>query len=588
MEKEPPLKAFIALLNEAIRKDGDFSLLKEANLQGVLTGFGYKVNYINKYYKVYTYWKEEEVDVSILYEFSGYDKGEFDRVLSQVEKIGLPRGRYSLSISFYLYEILVALGKIGKKYSIEFKQILETIENKETLKPEELTILKERMTLLLKVIAKESRFEEALELISKEELTEREQERLDRMISEMRRILTAPEGPPSPRGVGAAHYDDAAFEHGDAEPGDWDGEWNRAKREITVKNPETEAHNGGIHGAPSTKIAGFCGLILGRLQIEVGIKKLSDDVYTSAIRAMSLLDLMIKNGEKIIVKAEGFCNKQILEKVLVLMEEYLQDEIVLEGVEKDRPSYYEGKVSKLLESMYKKLTTPQEIQDNVKKMTPVLTQVFIEWTRKETVLALDTDLGYADEVRELFQKYIIDTLTQIHGNNDDINVLLKNLTIIDGKGENLAKRIAAMTDPKRGKIKKENVIMITTEDNLKNCGAFKEKAFITAVQDSSLSGNKKKRFDYYPFVEITFFAVLRSLTYNEDEILKYQKRLWKWYRQIPNIEKLDFIQLLGTCLEVDDTPRRTVILKLVPNAEKIEHEELEDLYRQIQEFIRKA
>ena len=187
-------------------------------------------------------------------------------------------------------------------------------------------------------------------------------------------------------------------------------------------------------------------------------------------------------------------------------------------------------------------------------------------------------------MRKLISKYVIDTLGEIHGNNGDIKVILKNLNIIDGKGKDLVQRIKAMTT--RGNLKKENVIMLTTESNLENCQDFKEQAFITAVDELNLSGEKE--FDYYPLVELTFFAILRALAYDKDRIKKYQDRLWRWYGQIPNIEKLSFTDLMKLCFDKDGNPERTIILKLIPNAKKFEHDELEELYRRIQEFIRKA
>ncbi len=229
--------------------------------------------------------------------------------------------------------------------------------------------------------------------------------------------------------------------------------------------------------------------------------------------------------------------------------------------------------------------TTQEIEKNVEKIIPLLVQALIARARKEkVVLALDTELGPTEKVRELISKYVIDTLGEIHGNNGDIKVILKNLNIIDGKGKDLVQRIKAMTT--RGNLKKENVIMLTTESNLDNCSDFKEQAFITALDDSRLSGEKE--FDYYPLVELTFFAVLRALAYDKGRIKKYQEQLWKWYKQIPNVEKLNFVDLMKLCFDEDDSPKRTIILKLIPNAKKFEYDELEELYRRIQEFIRKA
>ena len=214
-------------------------------------------------------------------------------------------------------------------------------------------------------------------------------------------------------------------------------------------------------------------------------------------------------------------------------------------------------------------------------------QILITRARKEKViLALDTELGPTEKVRKLLNKYIVDTLTEIHGNNGDINIILKNLNIIDGKGKNLVQRLNSMIS--KGALKKENVIMLTTERNfIFNCDELSEHAFITAIDARELSGEEK--YDYYPIVELAFFAILRTFTYEtKEERSKYAKRLWGWYRQIPNTERVNIIELMDMCFEKNGTPRPTIILNLVPRAKKFEHEELEELYRRIHECKRKA
>ena len=115
LQTEPQLKAFISLLDEARAKDEEFVLLNERYLQGLLAGFHYSVFYISSYYKVYTHWKDNGVDVKQLYKSSEYNESEFQRVLCKVKRIGLPPGDYSASVRFYLRKILIALGKFPKQ-----------------------------------------------------------------------------------------------------------------------------------------------------------------------------------------------------------------------------------------------------------------------------------------------------------------------------------------------------------------------------------------------------------------------------------------------------------------------------------------
>jgi len=115
LQTEPQLKAFISLLDEARAKDEEFILLNERYLQGLLAGFRYPVCYISSYYKIYTHWKDNGVDVKQLYKSSEYNESEFQRVLCKVKRIGLPPGDYSTSVRFYLRKILIALGKFPKQ-----------------------------------------------------------------------------------------------------------------------------------------------------------------------------------------------------------------------------------------------------------------------------------------------------------------------------------------------------------------------------------------------------------------------------------------------------------------------------------------
>ncbi|MBU4186532.1 MAG: hypothetical protein KKC23_10105, partial [Proteobacteria bacterium] len=117
-----PLVAFIQTMDE-LKKISDSGLLKEANLEGVLRGFGIYVRYISTEYKIYTFWKGQGFDIA----------REFDRVYEERIKggkvrpstivyelrdrllergLGLPEGKFSMDLAFYIRTILVSLGKI--------------------------------------------------------------------------------------------------------------------------------------------------------------------------------------------------------------------------------------------------------------------------------------------------------------------------------------------------------------------------------------------------------------------------------------------------------------------------------------------
>ncbi|MDP2911159.1 MAG: hypothetical protein Q8N76_02365, partial [Candidatus Omnitrophota bacterium] len=196
LQKNSPFKAFMILLDEAKQKDGGFKLLGDGNLEGVLTGFGYQVRYINNCYKIYNYWKDGGADVALVYDFSGYDSEEFKRVLDKVNEIGLPRGDLSLPIGFYLHKILIALDKYPRKREISLSVLTEALatiiesKRKEPLSPDEISLIAEEMASL-KAAAGEKTVEKALQLLSGGKLTETEQEELRGMISQIKNAVSA-------------------------------------------------------------------------------------------------------------------------------------------------------------------------------------------------------------------------------------------------------------------------------------------------------------------------------------------------------------------------------------------------------------
>ena len=189
-KSQPELKAFISLLEKARDKDPGFKLLGESNLEGVLTGFGHDVSYINSGYKIYAYWKSKDIDIDEEYTFSGYDKNEFNRVLGIVKKPGLPKGKFSLPVSYYLFKILIRLGKFPENpmSSIEtFPDSFISLRGTEPPSPDETAIDAVDIALLRRKA--NGRVEKALGLLAKENLSPEEAERLAAMILEFREIF---------------------------------------------------------------------------------------------------------------------------------------------------------------------------------------------------------------------------------------------------------------------------------------------------------------------------------------------------------------------------------------------------------------
>jgi hypothetical protein len=103
------------------------------------------------------------------------------------------------------------------------------------------------------------------------------------------------------------------------------------------------------------------------------------------------------------------------------------------------------------------------------------------------------------------------------------------------------------------------------------------------------------KLDYYPIIEITFFAVLRALRAQgmqagSELFGRYQNQLYRYYRRIPNIdlENVNEGNFRELCFDAEGNPKRTVILRLIPKATRFDYNELQTIYERIEELIRNA
>ncbi|MFH1777116.1 MAG: hypothetical protein ABH952_06120 [Candidatus Omnitrophota bacterium] len=116
---EGELDAFIKLMTELKAKDV-YKLLKESNLQGVLTGFGYPVQYISSCYKIYTYWQDKGIDIVKEFDHLFIEGSMTKEIIDQLEvevkskSEGLPQGNFGLSLGAYIYFVLMGIGRIEK------------------------------------------------------------------------------------------------------------------------------------------------------------------------------------------------------------------------------------------------------------------------------------------------------------------------------------------------------------------------------------------------------------------------------------------------------------------------------------------
>ncbi|MGB2650920.1 MAG: hypothetical protein WBD00_01820 [Candidatus Omnitrophota bacterium] len=229
----------------------------------------------------------------------------------------------------------------------------------------------------------------------------------------------------------------------------------------------------------------------------------------------------------------------------------------------------------------KKIQTGEEPEEaakilaNAGKAIPCLVNALIAASKKngKVVLALDLELGEG-EINALLRK-LIKVLPTIEGNNDDLERFFKNLEIIKGEGGTLARRVANITDPSKGKVAPENLIVITRSENTKYYQGLEGQATIAAVDDNEFSGSA-----YLPLLEIMLFAVGKYLNWDEATLKKH-------YQMIPNVVSSadlsaeDYAMLFGK-------DKGLMVIRLIPNATEFDKNELRELMDSIRTMLARA
>ena len=214
-------------------------------------------------------------------------------------------------------------------------------------------------------------------------------------------------------------------------------------------------------------------------------------------------------------------------------------------------------------------------EKSVKELAAVLFNLAINAEEGEKVLfALDEDLG--NEGAASMVKQVIRRICETCG-DEEIQKRLGNIIFIKGSGEALAGTVNEyISTGKDGvKIKPSNVIMLTSYSNRYNCMEFFGQAVITFVDDAKLD-----IMDYYPIVELALFTVAKALYHQGIEGFGADK-LMELYRDT-NAEPLSGENIIERYI---DQKAATLILK---PAEPYTYEELRDIYRSIQRFLKAA
>ncbi|MFH1846361.1 MAG: carbamoyltransferase C-terminal domain-containing protein [Candidatus Omnitrophota bacterium] len=197
--------------------------------------------------------------------------------------------------------------------------------------------------------------------------------------------------------------------------------------------------------------------------------------------------------------------------------------------------------------------------ENIAKKTP----------NQKAAILIDTELaevGFRDVKKEI--EKMIKLLANIEGNNEYLRSFLKNLEIVVGKGKDLIK--------KKGKVKDENVIVVTTKENMQYFDeALYGKAVIAAIDRKDFP-----KTAYLPLLEVTLFAIGKYLGWNENKIKQH-------YMNIPNTIPLEMMES-ANINDLFDANKRTFIIKLIPNAIAFEKNELVEMMMNIRKSLRNA
>ncbi|MDP8299690.1 MAG: tetratricopeptide repeat protein [Candidatus Tantalella remota] len=218
------------------------------------------------------------------------------------------------------------------------------------------------------------------------------------------------------------------------------------------------------------------------------------------------------------------------------------------------------------------LTTAEGILKNAETAIPSLVNAMITVTekKKRPVLAIDSSLGDG-EVNALLAM-LIKVIPTIDNNNSDLKRFLRDLVRINGKGEDLARRIGNITDPKTGSVDPADVIVITRKDNIDLFGTI---STVVGIDDTGFSETS-----YLPLLEVTLFAIGKHLGWSKEDLLRY-------YNMIPNViaaEDLSFQDYTA----LFEGEMRTLIIRLIPDAVEFRKGELRELWEGIRTMLARA
>lgn len=219
--------------------------------------------------------------------------------------------------------------------------------------------------------------------------------------------------------------------------------------------------------------------------------------------------------------------------------------------------------------------------ENIKWVLPELVYAMQGASHKVSgekfVIAVDEDLGLSERD---FEK-LFSLIEEIKESNSMLFKALKNIETIRGRGEALAGRLSNLK-----KVKKENLIIITSKSNLPEKGEdpadpedniyyqFEGTSHITGIDTESLDLDEA----YIPLVETILFTLARAQGFSKDKIIEI-------YNHIPNAAELDASEIWAKVWSEEDNSFNTrVVIELIPQAGVIRQDD--QLLNDLRDYIR--
>ncbi|MBD3426654.1 MAG: hypothetical protein GF409_05440 [Candidatus Omnitrophica bacterium] len=192
---------------------------------------------------------------------------------------------------------------------------------------------------------------------------------------------------------------------------------------------------------------------------------------------------------------------------------------------------------------------------------------------KKVLIALDLDIGEG-RVNSIMRD-ILEVLPDLEKNNKDLERFFRDLEIIKGEGGILARRVESLTDPEKGSVDPENLIVLTSKNNLEYYDRFEGRATLAGIDSSDLPEGA-----YLPVLETMLFAIGRHLGWD-------RQTLMECYRTIPNVISYDELSMIERDLLFGET-RSAMVLRLIPDATSLGIERLRDIMENIKLMLARA